>query len=209
MDRQRIKNTLFLPLHLIFDHEPMGQRLYNTIFFPLRVLLNHRQVKQLGLISLQEERINICKRYSGGKVLDMGCGDQNLFIKALGHGIGLDIYPWGGINIRSDGAQLPFKDQAFDTVVFLGSLNYLRNVEAVLRETHRVLNNKGVILIVQSNPIIGFLRLKLCWWVPYRHECYGFWKKEIDELLDKAGFFLTNRVSFLLSINKLYIARKK
>ena len=187
----------------------MGKRFYNIIFFLLRVLLKHSHVKWLGLISLQEERISICKRYSQGKVLDMGCGDQNLFIKTVGRGIGLDLYPWKGINICSDGTQLPFKDQVFDTIAFLGSLNYLRDVEAVLRETHRVLDKEGVVLIVQSNPIIGFLRLKLCWWIPYRHECYGFWKREIENLLERTGFLLTSRVSFLFSLNKLYIAQKE
>jgi hypothetical protein len=69
-------------------------------------------VPWLGLTPLRQERIDACLPYVKGRLLDVGCG-ENLLVKAHGNGVGVDIFPWPGVNVLCDTRRLPFQDGSF------------------------------------------------------------------------------------------------
>ena len=78
------------------------KKIFNFILFPLRALfmLNNGF---LGLDSIKEERMQKVEMFCKGKVLDIGCGPNNEFIKRFignENGVGIDVFPYeGGDNI--------------------------------------------------------------------------------------------------------------
>lgn len=190
------------------------QSMKDFIFFPVRIIFDHQRVNSWGLTSLYDERINICKKFASGKILDIGCGEGNEFIKAYGgKGIGIDLFPWNEIDIVGDGIKLPFKSQVFDTVLILGSLNYMADKAGAIKEIHRVLKKEGLVLITMINPVFCYLRHKLTWWDKEQNVVQkgqeGLWADQIKQLLRYAQFDKIKRVFFLYGLNNLYIGRKK
>jgi SAM-dependent methyltransferase len=79
-------------------------------------------------------------------ILDAGCGRAELrdFFVAHGHTyVGVDIRPTG--DVSGDCESLPFRDQAFDAVLTMATLQYVPHPDRALAELHRVLGNKGTI----------------------------------------------------------------
>ena len=57
-----------------------------------------------------------------------------------------------GIHIEyGDATHLKFNNDSFDAVIYVTSLEFITNFKASLRETHRVLNLKGKLLILMLN----------------------------------------------------------
>lgn len=66
--------------------------LLNVIGLPVRLIFSHETVNKLGLRSLKDERYDIVKRYVTGRLIDIGCGDNEL-VRSYGHGsVGVDVY---------------------------------------------------------------------------------------------------------------------
>jgi len=189
--------------------------LKNLILFPFRVICDHEKVTSLGLMSLRDERFGICFKYCKGKVLDVGCGEGNRFIKKYKNGIGIDRYAWEGIDMVCDAEEMPFAQETFNTVLFIGSINHVLDRRKAIKEAYRVLKKEGRILITMINPIIGFARHKLAWWDKdqcvrgmRRGESWGLWSSEIIKMLHEANFISIRRVPFLYGLNNLLIAEK-
>ena len=96
-----------------------------------------------------------------GRVLDVGCGTGLFTVNVFGDNfelVGVDtsvrmasLAKGRGINvIVGDAHHLPFRDEVFDTVMFFTSLEFLVEDNA-LTEVHRVLNDKGSILLGVHN----------------------------------------------------------
>ena len=191
MAKQQIKDTLFLPLRLLFDHE---------------------KVSRWGLTSVYDERIKLCKRFSYGRVLDVGCGEGNRFILEYGKGVGVDRLLLERVDVCCDALYLPFGDGVFDTVNFIGSFNYLPEKDATLRETKRVLRGGGKVLITMINPIFCYLRHKTAWWDKEQNQTKkgegGLWKSEIQALLRSSGLRYEASASYLLGLSHLFIGSK-
>jgi len=101
----------------------------------------------------------------GGRILDVSCGN-GLFLKAAETYYGLDTY---GIDLSeraisetikntkfskvllANGEDLPYKDNVFDYVTNLGSLEHYLNPEKGLQEIARVCKPDGKICIVLPN----------------------------------------------------------
>jgi SAM-dependent methyltransferase len=192
------------------------RRIGDFIFFPLRILLKQEWLKYLGLSTLAEERARKVFSYLNGRVLDIGCG-ENILIKGWGNGIGVDVFPWMGVDIVLDTKSLIFKDCEFDTVTFIASLNHIPHREQTVREAYRVLKPGGTVLITMIGPLVGIVCHALIWtWDPDQQERemdkdekWGMTDKEIEEILMKAGFhgFKKKRFGFLW-LNKIYTAKK-
>ena len=191
------------------------------LLFPIRVIFNHETVERLHLTSLREERINIVLKHCRGKVIDIGCGEHNILINKYramdGKGIGVDVYPWPGIDKICDTTNLPFPDKDFDTVTLVGAINHIPALirKKVLKECYRILNNTGVIIITTLNPFIGLLRHKLAWWDKDQHqrgmrsgEEYGLHPYLVKNLLAEVGFKNIQRKKFVYGLNNLYLARR-
>ena len=161
-------------------------------------------------------RIKNVLPYLNGFVLDIGCGTNEL-IRRYGHGIGVDVYQFGGADIIvPDSSNLPFENEKFDTVTIVASLNHIPNREAVIMEANRVLKRDGILIITMIPPDISYIwhKLRAPWDRDQNErgmqdgEVYGLKVKEVKKMLEANGFKLLRVKSFMLFINKIFIAQK-
>src|SRR3989339_1805050 len=98
----------------------MFSSIVNTILLPVRLVFRHETVNKLGLRSMRDERNNMVKKHAKGRLLDIGCGSNQL-VRSYGHeSVGIDVYDFGGVALLvKDSANLPFDDASFDTVSFV------------------------------------------------------------------------------------------
>jgi len=195
------------------------QQLKDILFFPLRLIFDHETVASYGLTSLKAERHNKVSEYCQGKVLDIGCGENDFIRRCCQSGVGVDVYPWTGLDVLCDTTQLPFENGLFDTVTMIATLNHIpANCRIqVLHEASRVLNAEGVILITIIEAVVGRIRHKLAWWDRDRKErglkegeSLGLDMSEIRVLLEQGGFVCKDRIHFgFLALNNLIIGKKK
>jgi arsenite methyltransferase len=107
---------------------------------------------------------------AGEQVLELGCGGGHLareaaqFVSATGRVCAIDVSPdqiaaaqarcadLGWVECRTaDIAGLPFADSEFDAVVAVQSLEYLPDLDAGLRQIHRVLRSGGRLIVVATD----------------------------------------------------------
>jgi len=109
--------------------------------------------------------------YAGAQgldVLDVGCGqgiDLCEYARAGAHATGVDLTPrhvelarthlaelgLEGTVLQGDAEHLPFEDASFDRVSSNGVLHHTPNIEAALREIHRVLRPGGLATVIVYN----------------------------------------------------------
>lgn len=152
-----------------------------------------------------------------GRLLDIGCGTNNLVKTYPGPGVGVDVYDWGGVDlVVEDTAHLPYSPQEFDTVTVIAALNHIPNRDQVLREAYRVLTSNGKIILTMIPPFISAIwhTLRKPWDVDQKDrgmkqgEVYGLSRGQIHRLLREAGFNVTYESRFMLGINLLVVATK-
>ena len=150
-----------------------------------------------------------------GRLLDVGCGFNNL-VRRYGSGVGVDIFPWPGIDVLvGDAALLPFRDGTFDTVSVLAALNHIPNREAALREMSRVLAHDGRIIVTMIGPLTGviahalFKRDEDTRGGMVQGEKDGLTTKEMAALLASSGFVVERVVPFQLGLNRVYVGGKR
>jgi len=191
-------------------------RLINFIFLPVRLIFSHETVNKLGLRSLRDERYDMIRKNIEGRLIDIGCGNNEL-VKSYGHeSVGVDVYDFGGgALIVEDTSKLPFKNKSFQSASFVACLNHIINRDEVLKEVNRLLKEDGRVCMTMISPFWGVLRHKLAWWDPDQHdrgmkegEEMGLSSKYIIDLFLKNGFHLVKRQRFILGINNLYIFEK-
>ncbi len=153
-----------------------------------------------------------------GRLLDIGCGTNELVRSYMGEGIGVDVYQWGDADlVVNNSAKLPFEDETYDTITIIASLNHIPNRSEVLVEAHRILRQKGRIIITMIPPEISrvwhFLRRP--WDVDQRErgmkhgEVFGLTRREVHYLLSEAVFDILFERTFMLGINRITVARKR
>lgn len=176
--------------------------------------------KSCGLSFLEKKRIEMVLPKVKGKLLDIGCGCNNLvknYKLRDGIGIGVDVFAWDGTDlVVKDTARLPYEANSFDTITFLACLNHIPNRNAVLKEAFRVLRPGGILLITMIPKTFGVFWHKLFEWMWGEekkgrnfkdHEEMGIDNKELISMIKNAGFTFNKRVSFLV-FNSLFIAKK-
>ncbi|MFZ6029400.1 MAG: class I SAM-dependent methyltransferase [Chloroflexota bacterium] len=84
-------------------------------------------------------------------ILDVGCGDGHFAQLTFDHRLDVGVDPWGppikeavkrgiyGLTIQGDAAQTPFPNATFGSAMSNSVLEHIPHVEAVLKETARVL----------------------------------------------------------------------
>lgn len=195
--------------------KPRGRVLLDLLLFPLRMTLPNDLVIQLGLTSITEERLRAILPHLRGRILDVGCG-LNELVQLAGGGIGIDVYPWPAVDLLADGGCLPFRDGAFDTVVFSATLNHIPRRLDALREARRVLRTDGVVLVTMINPVFGWVGHEILWRAYDEHrergmsdgETFGLWRGDIEALVREAGLMLSERICFFYRLNCLYVCEK-
>jgi ubiquinone/menaquinone biosynthesis C-methylase UbiE len=152
-----------------------------------------------------------------GKVLDIGCGANN-FVRSYGNGVGVDVYPWEGVDkVIKSADKLPFKNGEFDSVSYLACLNHIPNRAESLKEANRILKPGGIVLITMIPPLWG----KFIHWLRFRndpdhqdrdidhdHELLGMHSTHVRSLMKDAGFTDIISKRFVFGINSIYIGYK-
>jgi len=147
----------------------------------------------------------------GGRLLDIGCGTGlfvEKFIKNGGTAVGLDISgkmisrahhrcPTSEF-ILGTGEKLPFDDRSFDAVASLLAFSYVKDPDAMLSESYRVLKPGGVIsictlgkkLLTRGIPAIYHLgeKMKIKHLVMKDFGEHYYDKNDMIGLFTKAGF---------------------
>jgi ubiquinone/menaquinone biosynthesis C-methylase UbiE len=152
-----------------------------------------------------------------GKLLDIGCGTNELVRQYRGDGLGVDVYQWGDVDlVVGDSAKLPFQNKAFDTITIVAALNHIPNRRAVLKEAHRVISDEGKIIITMIPPFVSriwhFLRKP--WDADQSErgmkmgEVYGLNTATVRALLNETGFSVMKEKRFMMGFNCLTIGCK-
>jgi len=194
----------------------MTGKIVNTILLPLRMICSHEFANKLGLRSLRDERYDMVAAHCRGRLLDVGCGNNEL-VRRYGHeSVGVDVYDFGGGAVRiEDAAQLPFEDGSFETVGFVACLNHIPRRREAVREARRVLSTGGRVIVTILSPRVGLIRHKLAWWDPDRRdrgmaagEAFGLSRRAVVLLFQQEGFRLVARKRFICGLNNLYVFEK-
>jgi len=184
--------------------------LKKLILLPIQLLFSNDYLKERGIRTVEDERIDIVHSYLKGKTLDIGCGTHNYLIKKYKNGFGIDITFYRNNDLCASVENLCFKDEKFETVAIIGTLDYFDNKEKALREINRVLKKEGQLIVTTLNPLIAKIRHTLAIWNKYgKPNRPGFWKKELIILLDKFNFKLKLHKTFICGLNNIYIFEKK
>jgi SAM-dependent methyltransferase len=150
-----------------------------------------------------------------GRLLDVGCGFNNL-VRSYGAGIGVDVFPWDGVNVLiGDSARLPFDAECFDTVAILAALNHIPNRAEALIEAHRVLHSDGILIVTMIGPRTGELAHTIFHLDEQARdgmrvgEKKGMPRQEILDLLSACGFVVIEEVRFQFGLNQVLVAMKQ
>lgn len=113
-----------------------------------------------------EEMLRLIQEFSdGGKLLDIGCAYGLLVNVASEHfdSYGIDIsrfavrkskeYCNGNIS-RASAPDLPFRDESFDVITIIDTLEHVPDFNRCLNDIGRVLKRTGVLLLQLPNPLI-------------------------------------------------------
>ncbi len=167
---------------------------------------------------LMRWRIRAVLPHISGRLLDLGCGTNELVRAYAGPGTGVDVYPWPGVDVVvEDTARLPESDAAYDTVTIVAALNHIPNRAQVLREVFRVLRPGGRLIVTMIPPLISRIwhALRAPWDVDQRErgmkpgEVFGLTVGQTRALLEEAGFRVLAVRRFMLGINRLTIAERR
>jgi len=203
------------------------RKIVNGIFFPLRALFIPEESK-FFLTSLRDERFEKVAGFCEGRVLDIGCGRGNLFIKKyVGEnlGTGIDVFEYEGVeNVIKDLTVLPFESDTFDTVTLIAVGGHIPkgDREKEFHEFARVLKSGGKLIMTEGEPVTQFLTHK------WRKFSYSLLKEkdmdsergmkddeefcmpfgEIMYYLNEPPLKFSSRIKFMWGLNNIYIAQK-
>lgn len=199
----------------------------DNIFFPLRALFVPEE-SNFFLTSLRDERFERVAYFCEGKVLDIGCGRGNLFIKnfiGLENGVGIDVFEYEGVeNIVKDLTNLPFAENMFDSVTLIAVGGHIpkKSREQEFKEIARVLKPNGKLIMTEGEPVTQYLTHK------WRHLSYSLLgQKDMDTergmeedeeycipspeimiYLNEYPLTFIRKVKFMWGLNNIYISRK-
>lgn len=133
---------------------------------------------------LELEKIREFCPTAKGKVLDIGCGEKP-YKKFLGEGSRYFGMEYQGNShkpdVFGDASRLPFKDMAFDAVLFNEVIEHIPDPDKGLEEIYRVLKKGGRL----------FLTTPMYWRLHYSpHDFFRFTNYGLDYLLKKNNFYV-------------------
>jgi len=209
-------------------HTGIIRNAVNSICFPIRALFMPENGK-FGLYSLRDERMSTVASFCSGRILDVGAGPGNLFIKKYigqNNGVGIDVYPYDKtLTIIEDMSQIPFEDSSFDTITLIAVGGHIPKSKRSdeFKEFSRLLKSGGMIVATEGEPVTQYLAHK--WFPLYARLCgkkdmdteRGMAKdeetcmsrKELTSYLDTPPLKFIKRKSFMWGLNNVYIARKQ
>lgn len=163
-----------------------------------------------------------------GKVLDVGCADGTLTAKIADYlpnskVTGLDLYEksidyaaqkYPNVDfIRADARKIPFKNNYFDYVLCVETLEHVRSSTKVVREINRVLRKGGTFVVVQDSDSRVFNLIWSIWikwkgrvWLGAHVNCMK--PNEIKNLLKEAKFKIIETRHSHFGLEVIFRARK-
>jgi SAM-dependent methyltransferase len=126
-----------------------------------------------------------CRSYARGRLLDIGCGNQpyrELFAPFVREYIGVDRDARGSQpDVIGDARHLPFRADAFDTVLMIQVLEHVPDPLAALHEVRRVLAPGGRLILTAPQ-----------YWREHEepHDYYRFTRFGLLHLLRESGLRL-------------------
>lgn len=110
---------------------------------------------------------NIFINFKGKKILEIGCGSGGIiqYLKDNNFVVGIDASKSGiqrllkkgikGLVIDLDKEKIPYEDNFFDMIIFIGTIEHLKNPQNCIDEIKRVLNIQGKLIVSIPNPKTG------------------------------------------------------
>jgi SAM-dependent methyltransferase len=139
-------------------------------------------------------------------ILDLGCGDGLFADFTFGRGIievGLDPNPQEAKKAKNigvykkvvvaNGAQMPFKDDTFGTVISNSVLEHVGDLNEVLAEVYRVLKKNGLFIFTVPTPLVsdyqywskfvpGYAEFKRRLWQHINYFDEAEWRKRLAKI---------------------------
>ncbi len=132
--------------------------------FPYRAFVLNPNISKGGLICLRDERMLNVKKHCKGKVLDVGCGPDNVFVSHYldQNSIGVDFHLYPGLKeeqIIKDPLNFPFEDKSFDTITLIANINHIPEpiFKDEITELCRMLKADGRIIVTRIGQVTSFL----------------------------------------------------
>lgn len=169
-------------------------------------------MKKIGIFKKDfYERIGGLKKFSGLKVLDVGCGDGedaseiSNFAKIV---TGVDIIKnshWKQIKsknvkfIISKAEKLPFKTDSFNGLFLKDVIHHVEDVEKVMREIKRVATSNAKIILIEGNRYNPLFYIHMTKMNGHEHLSQQDFKKLVLKYFPRAKFihFESHYVPFL------------
>ena len=142
------------------------------------------------------------EKLDGGRILDVGCGNANLFTylpegkyELTGIDFSKNMIAEAEKNCRqatflvSDAEKLPFDDDTFDIIVCNASFHHYIHPDTVLQEMHRVLKYGGKLLI--GDPYVPTLVrpvMNVLTKFSKKGDYHFYGLEEMKKIFDKNGF---------------------
>ncbi len=195
--------------------------LLNTVLLPFKLVVPQPLICRLPLLTSNKDiRIGLVLNEVNGRLLDIGCGENELvalYRQRSGEGIGVDVYPWSGVDmIVKDTADLPFEDKSFDTVTLVACINHIPNRARVLKEVRRILSDQGKLVLTNLPPAISCVWHAVAFWDKDQHqrgmaegEEWGLSTQTLESLLTDNGFQVLVMERFSWRLNQLYVCAKE
>jgi ubiquinone/menaquinone biosynthesis C-methylase UbiE len=141
------------------------------------------------------------------RILDVGCGIGSLEERFTDHDIvGIDISEAMVRTARQrasapflvgDARTLPVRTDAMDTVVFVATLEFISDIDAVLAEATRVLDPQGQVVVLLLNTQSAYVQSNLQREGSYFQQMVH---RDTDALVDRLSEYIDNEQEYLLGI---------
>lgn len=160
--------------------------------------------------------------------LDVGCASGYMVSRVLSlfpHAeyFGIDIYDkaigyakknYPEIKFKTASAdRLPFRDSAFDLVLFYETIEHVENPKECLKEIKRVLSKNGTLILTMDS---GSLLFRLVWFLWEKTSgkiwqgahLHPFHHTELERLIKNSGFKIKDKIFSFLGMEVTFVLQK-